>query len=132
MVTHTVTFRRDIAQSIRERHDVTLAEARAILDTVLEHITYALHMGDPVRLGKIGVLMPSLVQARKRYNQVTQKVETRKEHRTLKLRLTATYKAQYRVGKKVAGKLRPAPRSGYEVSKDCAARNQESKRTRGK
>lgn len=118
MTARTITFQRDIAQEIRQKHDVTLREARDIMDTVQRLLVDTLHDGGCVRLGEIGVLMPVLVKARKRYHQVTGKTYDAPEHRTVKLRLSPGFKGRVAKGKKkVVSRLRNPSPGSIQVSK---------------
>ena len=115
-----LTFKRDFAQEIRRKHDVTLAEARAIMETVYCLFVDGLYDGKAIRLGEIGLLLPSLVKARKRFHQSRGEVVAEAEHRGLRLRVTKEFRARFRLGTEVVGKLR--------VSKGFTAAGRASKR----
>lgn len=123
-----VTFRRDLANAVWRNHDVSQAEARAILETIHCAIVDALYDGKAVRLGELGLLLPAIMKPRKRYNQVKGTVGTEPEHRVLRLKVSPDFRARFSGGRKVPGKLRPAPKAPVrEVSKDSTAKSKGSK-----
>lgn len=128
-----VTFRRDLANAVWRNHDVSQVEARAILETIHCAIVDALFDGEAVRLGEIGLLLPAIMKPRKRYNQRKGTITEEPEHRVLRLKVAPGFKCRLSLGKKVPGKLRPAPKAPVrEVSKDSTAKSKGSKATRAK
>lgn len=128
-----VTFRRDLANAVWRNHDVSQAQAQAILETIHCAIVDALFDGKAVRLGEVGLLLPTIMKPRKRYNQRKGTVGTEPEHRVLRLKAAPGFKKRFAKGSKTPGKLRPAPKAPVrEVSKDSTVKSKGSKASRAK